>query len=222
MTRRRQRRAGRHGASGLPAALALAAIALLPAAAAAGGTPGPVPAAAPSPAREVIFLIDASAAIDGEALERTREALAAALGRLRPGDTFNVVAAGEPIRALFPFSLPALPESRARAARWVGRLEAAGAVVPPETLAAALGRPDEGYAGPGRVRQVVLLDGGAPASDPGGDRPAAVLPVGEPVALAGVLGGGLLLFAAALAHALRRGLAAPEPPRRVPAPAGRR
>ncbi len=232
----------------------------------------------PSPPREVVFVIDASAAMRGAPLAQAKAALAAALPRLRPVDSFNVLALGARTRALFPASWPVRPESLERAARWSDRLEAEGGADVRPALAAALAPPDPGYGAPGTraVREVVVLAGGAIAgeevADPGygslGTRavrevvvfaggavagetladpgeaafPAAPArhaghddterhstglrgvalrgaehpdpsrpgPAGGTVALLFRLGAGLALFAAALAHALRRGLAAPE------------
>ncbi len=255
----------------------------------------PDPERAPEPPpREVIFVIDTSGSMHGASIEQAKAALVAALRRLRPVDTFNVIAFASAPRALFPGSWPALPESLAKAERWIGGLVADGGTEMLPALAAALGPPAEGYGAPGRaaVRQVVILTNGAvadedelfayleghagsarlfavgigpapngrllgraaeigrgtyvpiggldqvaeriealtgelerpllaageaagrraaPVAMPDGWTPAGALPVdGTPAALPRVLGIGLLLFAAALALALRRGLRAPQ------------
>ena len=237
----RVREAGDRRSSRSPSAVLLAVVALAlpvsiqasPAGAAAreATVPGTGdPAASP---REVIFVIDVSDAMRGAALEQARAALTAALARLRPVDTFNVLALGERTRALFPASWPVRPESLGRAARWIAGLEADGGAEVLKGLASALGPPDEGYATPGArpVREVVVFAPGAIGPTaiepvPAGEAPAAAPPVprtpsggqaGATRTIAGAtashlvrLGAGLALFAAALAYALRRGLTAPE------------
>jgi Ca-activated chloride channel family protein len=210
----------------LAALLPLAALAALaasgaarasPAAAAAPGTTPPGGGEPSAPPREVVFVVDASAAAAGAPLEQAKAALAAALARLRPVDTFNVLAVGARTRALFPASWPARPAALERAARWIDRLEAEGGAELPPALAAALAPPDEGYGTPGArpVREVVVITGAAArAVTPqgtglSGARSSGRTPAGG-AALPLGLGAGLALFAAAVAHALRRGLAAPE------------
>lgn len=260
----------------------------------------PDPERAPElPPREVIFVIDTSGSMHGASIEQAKAALVSALGRLRPIDTFNVIAFASAPRALFPGSWPALPESLAKAERWIGGLAAGGGTEMLPALAAALEPPAEGYgaAGRGAVRQVVFLTDGAvadedelfaylearagaarlfavgigaepnghllgraaeigrgtftridspeqvaewvealtrklesplpvrpageplsprsvPVAIPRGSVPVGLLPAGgTPAPLLRVLGAGLLLFAAALAFVLRRGLSAPAPAR---------
>jgi len=143
-----------------------------PAAASARGAAAPGAGEPSAPPREVVFVIDASAAMRGAPLEQAKEALAAALESLRPVDTFNVLALGGRTRALFPASWPTRPESLERAARWIDRLEVDGSAEVLAGLAAALGPPDEGYATPGArvVREVVVF---APGAVTGPDEAAA-------------------------------------------------
>ena len=82
--------------------------------------------------------------MNGASLEQAKAALIAALDRLRPEDSFNVIEFNSNTRALFPGSLPADPDAVEQARRWVAGLEADGGTVMLPALAAALERPRPG------------------------------------------------------------------------------
>jgi Ca-activated chloride channel family protein len=114
-------------------------------------------------AREVIFVLDTSGSMHGEAMDQAKAALSAALDRLQPWDTFNVVEFDDEARPLFPESLPADRVAVDQARTWVAGLAADGGTEMLSALALALDGVDPGYRrGGGRaVRQVVFLTDGA-------------------------------------------------------------
>lgn len=107
--------------------------------------------------REVVFVIDTSGSMEGESIVQAREALGLALGRLQPGDRFNIVAFNSTATALFPAAEPASPGNLGFARRWVAGLRANGGT----EMAAALKLALPGDDGDTRVRQVVFLTDGA-------------------------------------------------------------
>jgi Ca-activated chloride channel family protein len=74
--------------------------------------------------REAVFIIDTSGSMQGESMEQARQALLLALGRLQPGDWFNVVEFNSEAKALFPNSVPADPGTVATARHYVKGLVA--------------------------------------------------------------------------------------------------
>ncbi|HKH44116.1 MAG TPA: VIT domain-containing protein [Thermoanaerobaculia bacterium] len=76
--------------------------------------------------RETVFVIDTSGSMEGESLEQARQALVLGLGRLGPGDAFNVIRFSSQASALFPDSVPADPAFIELAKAWVRKLEVDG------------------------------------------------------------------------------------------------
>lgn len=70
--------------------------------------------------KDVIFIVDISGSMQGKPLEDTKNALAVALSKLDPGDSFNIVAFnGETY--LFSTSMElATKEAVERARQWIG------------------------------------------------------------------------------------------------------
>jgi len=210
-SRERRRRPIRAALRALALALAVSA----PAAAARaqeGAAPGPGAPAAPP--REVVFVIDASAAMRGAPFERAKAALATAVAGLRPADSFNVLALGARTRALFPASWPVRPESLERAASWIERLKAEGGAEVPPALAAVLAPPDPGYGTPGTraVREVVVLGGGAITGEAAaGPGEAAVIAAPAPPRRAARDGAGLQIAGLASAGVPGAGPSRPAP-----------
>jgi Ca-activated chloride channel family protein len=118
--------------------------------------PDPGRAAARLP-REAIFVIDTSGSMAGASIAQAREALALALARLQPGDTFNVIEFNSTTRRLFPEAQPVTAESLHTARRWVQGLRASGGT----EMAAALAEALDGRETRERLRQVVFLTDGA-------------------------------------------------------------
>jgi Ca-activated chloride channel family protein len=107
--------------------------------------------------REAIFVIDTSGSMAGASIAQAREALALALGRLQPGDTFNVIEFNSSTRKLFRTPRPVTADTVETARRWVHRLRAEGGT----EMAGALTEALDGRDGHERLRQVVFLTDGA-------------------------------------------------------------
>jgi Ca-activated chloride channel family protein len=119
----------------------------------------------PRPPRDLLLVLDVSGSMHGASIAQARAALDAALGRLEPGDRFNVIAFNNSAWGLFPEARTAAPGNVAAARRWVGRLEASGGTRMAAALRLALA--GEGDEGAGRLRQVVFLTDGAVGNEAG-------------------------------------------------------
>ncbi len=117
---------------------------------------GEEPRGAPSPARELVFVIDTSGSMHGASLEQAKAALSMALSRLRPEDRFNVIEFNSRTRAFFPASVPGERLWREEALDLVAGLGAEGGTEMEPALAAAL-RPGSS----GRLRQIVFITDGS-------------------------------------------------------------
>ncbi len=107
--------------------------------------------------REAVFVIDTSGSMEGGSIAQAREALALALARLQPGDTFNVIEFNSVTRKLFPAAQPVRAQTLDAARRWVRGLRATGGT----EMAAALAEALDGREHHERLRQVVFLTDGA-------------------------------------------------------------
>jgi len=130
------------------------------------GEPGTVllmltPAGAPAPAevlpRELLFVIDRSGSMAGDAIAQARNALRACLRALSPGDQFNIFPFASDVAQLAPEPLPFTQEAVDAADAYIAAIQAGGGTEIRGALAAALARP----ADPGRLRVVVFLTDGA-------------------------------------------------------------
>jgi Ca-activated chloride channel homolog len=110
-------------------------------------------------AREVIFVIDNSGSMGGTSIVQAKASLIYALGRLQPGDRFNVIRFDHTMDILFPNSVPADREHLGRATSFVGALQAAGGTEMVPAMRAAL--TDQATGEASYVRQVVFLTDGA-------------------------------------------------------------
>ncbi|MGY3449564.1 marine proteobacterial sortase target protein [Bradyrhizobium sp. USDA 4353] len=108
--------------------------------------------------RDVIFVIDNSGSMGGTSIRQAKASLLYALGRLQPGDRFNVIRFDDTMTVLFPSSVPADAEHVGNATSFVGALEARGGTEMVPAMRAAL--TDDGRDSD-RVRQVVFLTDGA-------------------------------------------------------------
>src|SRR5438552_6917300 len=109
--------------------------------------------------REVIFVIDNSGSMGGVSIVQAKASLLYALGRLQPGDRFNVIRFDDSMTVLFPSPVPADAEHVGSATAFVRALQAAGGTEMVPAMRAALSdtnREDGSY-----VRQVVFLTDGA-------------------------------------------------------------
>jgi Ca-activated chloride channel family protein len=109
--------------------------------------------------REAIFVIDNSGSMGGTSIVQAKASLAYALGRLRPGDRFNVIRFDHTMDVLFPASVPADADHIRRAKSFVDALQAAGGTEMVPAMRAALTDTAAGDAS--TVRQVVFLTDGA-------------------------------------------------------------
>jgi Ca-activated chloride channel family protein len=107
--------------------------------------------------REVIFVIDVSGSMHGASIDQAKAALRLALGRLGPGDTFNVIRFNHRAEALFAGAQPATPGNVGVADAYVSGLGAEGGT----EMLPALERALDASERPGRLRQVIFLTDGA-------------------------------------------------------------
>jgi len=118
---------------------------------------------APRQPREVVYVVDTSGSMEGDSIRQARAALALALKRLTPQDSFNVIAFASEAAPLFPAAQPASARNVAFAAAWVDRLRAEGGTEMEAALRLALA--DDGDES--RIRQVVFLTDGAVGNEAG-------------------------------------------------------
>jgi Ca-activated chloride channel family protein len=76
--------------------------------------------------REAVFIIDTSGSMAGASMRQARKALLLALGRLQPGDWFNVIQFNSEAEALFPASVPVEPKALETARKFAESLGADG------------------------------------------------------------------------------------------------
>jgi Ca-activated chloride channel family protein len=108
--------------------------------------------------REVIFVIDNSGSMGGVSIIQAKASLIYALGRLQPGDRFNVIRFDHTMDMLFPGAVPADREHVRRATDFVGALQAQGGTEMVPAMRAAL---SDSVGDANYVRQVVFLTDGA-------------------------------------------------------------
>ncbi|MDA7947390.1 MAG: marine proteobacterial sortase target protein [Hyphomicrobiaceae bacterium] len=124
----------------------------------------PKASAAPLPmSREVVFVVDSSVSMKGKPLDQVRQSLTSALERLRPGDRFNIIGFNGENAKLFREPVAVTKSSLGIAAGFVERMRAEGEALMLPALEAALA--DSRKKDSQRVRQIVLLTGGAVSSD---------------------------------------------------------
>ncbi len=109
--------------------------------------------------RELIFVIDNSGSMAGTSMVQAKQSLLFALGRLRPGDKFNVVRFDDTLETLFDTAVDASSDNLAIAKHFVSRLDAEGGTEMLPALQAALrdATPEDTT----RLRQVVFLTDGS-------------------------------------------------------------
>ena len=107
--------------------------------------------------REVVFVLDTSGSMSGPSIQQAREALALALTRLSPRDTFDIVEFDNDAHALFGEARPADSANIQRASRYVSSLTADGGT----NMLAGLGLALDNGSDESRIRQVVFLTDGA-------------------------------------------------------------
>jgi Ca-activated chloride channel family protein len=106
-------------------------------------------------ARDIAFVVDTSGSMAGRSLEQAKSALLYCLGRLNPGDRFNVIRFATEAEALFRGWQPSGIENLRRARNFIGQWQAAGGTNCDEALDLALMAP--AAARPGVI--VLITDG---------------------------------------------------------------
>lgn len=108
-------------------------------------------------ARELIFVVDTSGSMAGESIRQAKAALQAALDRLQPGDSFNIIQFNSQTSALFGSAQPVDAGSLRSARAYVASLKGNGGTVMAPALQLALAGSRE----TGQLRQIVFMTDGA-------------------------------------------------------------
>jgi Ca-activated chloride channel family protein len=106
--------------------------------------------------RETIFIIDTSGSMYGPPMTQAQNALLFGLGKLQPGDWFNVIEFDSKATAVFPWSVPATPDALEKARRFISCLDADGGTQMLPALQIAFRKP----ALAGLVPQVIFATDG--------------------------------------------------------------
>jgi len=109
---------------------------------------------------ETLFVVDVSGSMAGPSLAQAKAALHAAVGRLRDGDAFDVLAFSTSVRAMAGRFVAFDAASARRASGWIDALEADGGTDVLGALRAALDHAGSAEDA-GRVRRIVFLTDGA-------------------------------------------------------------
>ena len=109
-----------------------------------------------SPARELVFVLDASGSMSGEPIEVAKAAMVKFLHGMRPGDAFQVVRFSDASSGLGDTLVPATAENVARAVEYIDGLVSEGGTSMTAGITTALGFPHDDN----RVRFVVFLTDG--------------------------------------------------------------
>lgn len=107
--------------------------------------------------REVIFIIDVSGSMGGEAIRQAKAALLKALDGLKPTDKFNVIAFNNTAHKFFPAAVEANQRSLSDAHGYVSRLYADGGT----EMASALNLALNGAVGLEYLRQIIFITDGS-------------------------------------------------------------
>jgi Ca-activated chloride channel family protein len=113
--------------------------------------------AAPRAPREITYIVDTSGSMEGVSIAQARDAMLYALGRLQPGDRFNVIEFNSVTRALFAAPMPVDRATLGRARTFVTGLKPRGGTEMKPALEAAFAPARTGKL----VRQVVFITDGA-------------------------------------------------------------
>ena len=112
---------------------------------------------------ETLFIVDVAGSMDGPSIVQARRALTAALARLRPDDTFNLLKFNDRYEAYREAFLAADAESVAAASEWIADLRATGGTEILPALVHGLQMMNGGDAR--RERRLVFLTDGAVANE---------------------------------------------------------
>ena len=87
---------------------------------------------------EMIFVLDCSGSMSGKPIAKAKQAIARALKKLQPGDTFQVIRFSNNASQLGPDPVPATPENIRKGLAYVESLEGSGGTMMIEGIKAAL------------------------------------------------------------------------------------
>jgi len=107
--------------------------------------------------REMIYVVDTSGSMGGDKMEQAQKALTEAVAMLRPQDSFTMIGFATEERLFRRRLVPATPENKVLAGRWIRAREAAGGTAIDGALKAALK-----IAARGKLPIIVLLTDGRP------------------------------------------------------------
>ena len=105
---------------------------------------------------EMVFVLDCSGSMNGTPLNQAKAAVAAALGMLRPDDTFQIIRFSDDASRFGATPVPATPANVSRARRYLDRLNGTGGTEMIEGVRAALDFPHDDS----RLRFVSFLTDG--------------------------------------------------------------
>lgn len=108
---------------------------------------------------ETLFVIDVSGSMEGSSIRQARQALIAALNRLRPEDRFNIVKFNDTHSAFAGEFRQAVPENLDAARSWVGGLQAGGGTMIYPALMRALALAGESRSA--HSQRIIFLTDGA-------------------------------------------------------------
>ncbi|NNG04381.1 MAG: marine proteobacterial sortase target protein, partial [Inquilinus sp.] len=109
------------------------------------------------PPRELVLVVDTSGSMAGDSIVQAKQAVLDALGRLLPGDSFNVIQFNDRPHALFAAARPVSDQTLYKARNYVRGLVANNGTEMRAALTLALGGAETG----GRLRQVVFITDGS-------------------------------------------------------------
>jgi Ca-activated chloride channel family protein len=108
--------------------------------------------------RDLTFVFDTSGSMSGEKIAQARDSLKYCIGRLNPGDRFNVIRFSTDVEAVAKGMLEVNEENAAKALAFVADLEARGGTAIHDALVHALGIERDGA----RPHNIVFLTDGRP------------------------------------------------------------
>lgn len=107
--------------------------------------------------REVIFIIDVSGSMGGEAICQAKAALLKALDGLSPTDRFNIIAFNDSAHKFFPTAVKASPRKLSNARNYISRLYVDGGTEMAQALSLAL----DGAIRLEYLRQIIFMTDGS-------------------------------------------------------------
>jgi Ca-activated chloride channel family protein len=112
---------------------------------------------------ETLFVVDRSGSMAGPSIHQAREALLAALDRLRPEDAFDILAFDNEIHPFADGFRPATADNLERAREWIRRLDSGGGTEIFPALLEAIARTSRSESD--RVQRIVFMTDGAVSNE---------------------------------------------------------